>query len=79
MTSFKTKGIKILNCAMHSDILSWTEDAHCFTSANESNASINYSFRAPLSGISDHALNGKYILLLAQAGIVHHWEPEGEK
>ncbi|KAJ7405488.1 hypothetical protein WISP_139289 [Willisornis vidua] len=59
-------------------ILQKTEDAHCFTSANEINASINYSFRVALSGISDHALNGKYILI-AQAGILHYRESEAGK
>lgn len=29
-----------------------------------------------VSGISAHALNGKYILLIAQAGLAHHWEPQ---
>lgn len=29
-----------------------------------------------VSGISGHAPNGKCILLTAQAGLVHHWEPQ---
>lgn len=29
-----------------------------------------------VSGISAHALNGKYFLLIAQAGLVHHWEAQ---
>lgn len=32
-----------------------------------------------VSGVSAHALNGKYILLIAQAGLVHHWEPQAGK